>query len=166
MATETIMALDLASLPAAPEAGEGDEPARQAARLLGGAAVLGVEVQGEADFVDVLDRGVPLAALDHLARRALAWEEIERLIISRRALAARRAKGQTLTLGESERAVRAASIAALAEETFADEDKAHLWLRRANAALGGRRPLDLLETEPGARMVERLLYRTAYGIAA
>lgn len=160
------MTLDVASLPVPPVAGEGDDPARQAARLLGGAAVLGVDVQGEADFVDVLDRGVPLAALDHLAARALVWEEIERLIISRRALAARRAKAQPLTLAESERAVRVASIAALAEETFADEDKAHLWLRRASAALGGRRPLDLLETEPGARIVERLLHQTAYGIAA
>jgi putative toxin-antitoxin system antitoxin component (TIGR02293 family) len=159
------MVLDVASV-ASPAAGEGDEPARRAARLLGGEAVLGVDVQGEADFVDVLDKGVALGALDVLAKHALAWEEIERLIISRRALAARRPKGQPLTLGESERAVRVASIVALAEDTFGDEDKAHLWLRRATAALGGRRPLDLLETEPGARVVERLLYQVAYGIAA
>jgi putative toxin-antitoxin system antitoxin component (TIGR02293 family) len=50
--------------------------------------------------------------------------------------------------------VRVASITALAEETFASKDKAQKWLRRPTAPLGGKRPLDLLDSEPGARMVE------------
>jgi len=158
------MAVDVLPLPTAVE--EVSEPARLAAELLGGEALLGVDVRAEADFVEVLDRGLPPAALDALIEQALAPDEVDRLIVSRRTLAARKAKGQPLTLVESERAVRAAWIVALAEDTFVDREKAHGWLRRPSAALGGRRPLDLLETEPGARLVERLLYQLAYGIAA
>jgi putative toxin-antitoxin system antitoxin component (TIGR02293 family) len=65
-----------------------------------------------------------------------------------------------------ERAARAASVAALAEQTFADREKAQSWLRRPTSALNDRRPIDLLDSEPGARVVEQLLHRIAHGIAA
>jgi putative toxin-antitoxin system antitoxin component (TIGR02293 family) len=62
--------------------------------------------------------------------------------------------------------VRVASVTALAEETFANREKAQTWLRRPTAPLGGKRPIDLLDSEPGARVVEQLLYRIGHGIAA
>jgi len=65
-----------------------------------------------------------------------------------------------------ERGARAASVVALAEETFADKEKAEAWLRRPSSALNDRCPTDLLDSEPGARVVEQLLHRIAHGIAA
>jgi putative toxin-antitoxin system antitoxin component (TIGR02293 family) len=65
-----------------------------------------------------------------------------------------------------ERAVRAASVAALAEQTFADREKAQAWLRRPTLAVNDRRPIDLLDSEPGALVVEQLLHRIAHRIAA
>ena len=44
-----------------------------------------------------------------------------------------------------------------------DEDAATRWLKRPNRALGGRVPLELIDTEPGARAVENVLGRIAYG---
>jgi uncharacterized protein (DUF2384 family) len=38
------------------------------------------------------------------------------------------------------------------------------WLRRAQPALGGRVPLDLLITQAGAEQVETLLRRIDYGV--
>lgn len=161
------MSVDVLNPPEpAAEVEEVSEPARLAAELLGGEALLGVDVRAEGDFVEVLDKGVPAASLEVLTEQALSADEADRLIIAKRTLASRKAKGQPLTLVESERAVRVAWIIALAEDTFVDRDKAYLWLRRRSAAIGGRRPLDLLETEPGARIVERMLYQLAYGIAA
>ena len=134
---------------------------------LGGKRLLGVEVRSEADFVQVLERGVPVSALAELTRQeALSPDDVDRLIIPRRTLAHRKAKDQPLNRGESERAVRVASLTALAEETFANREKAQTWLRRPTTALGGRRPIDLLDSEPGARVVEQLLYRIGHGIAA
>lgn len=124
-------------------------------------------VRSEADFVKVVERGVPVRALAELTRReALSPDEVDRLIIPRRTLAHRKAKDQPLNRVESERAVRVASLTALAEETFASKAKAQQWLRRPTAPLGGKRPLDLLASEPGARVVEQLLYRIGHGIAA
>jgi putative toxin-antitoxin system antitoxin component (TIGR02293 family) len=140
---------------------------RLALERLGGKRLLGVEVRAEADFIKVLEQGVPVSALAELARQeALSPDDIDRLIIPRRTLAHRKAKAQPLNRVESERAVRVASVTALAEETFANKDKAQRWLRRPTALLGGKRPLDLLDSEPGARVVEQLLYRIGHGIAA
>jgi putative toxin-antitoxin system antitoxin component (TIGR02293 family) len=140
---------------------------RLALERLGGKRLLGVEVRAEADFLKVLERGVPVSALAELTRQeALSPDDIDRLIIPRRTLAHRKAKAQPLNRVESERAVRVASVTALAEETFANKDKAQRWLRRPTAPLGGKRPLDLLDSEPGARVVEQLLYRIGHGIAA
>jgi len=138
-----------------------------ALQRLGGKRLLGVEVRSEADFLKVLERGVPVGALSELARQeALSPEDIHRLIIPRRTLAHRKVKHQPLNRVESERALRVASLTALAEETFANREKAQTWLRRPTSALGGKRPIDLLDSEPGARVVEQLLYRIGHGIAA
>lgn len=140
---------------------------RLAFERLGGKKLLGVSVGAESDFIKVLDQGVPIPALTELARQeALSPDDVDQLIISRRTLAHRKAKNQPLNRIESERAVRVASLTALAEETFANRAKAQTWLRRPTSALGGKRPIDLLDSEPGARVVEQLLYRIGHGIAA
>jgi putative toxin-antitoxin system antitoxin component (TIGR02293 family) len=140
---------------------------RLALQRLGGKRLLGVEVRSEADFVKVVERGVPVGALAELTRQeALSPEDVDRLIIPRRTLAHRKAKAEPLNRVESERVVRVASLTALAEETFANRGKAQTWLRRPTSALGGKRPIDLLDSEPGARVVEQLLCRIGHGIAA
>jgi putative toxin-antitoxin system antitoxin component (TIGR02293 family) len=141
-------------------------PAQLTLQKLGGEQLVGVDVRSEADFIDVLDRGIPLGALSALTEESLSAEEVERLIIPRRTLSHRKARNQPLNRVESERALRVASILSQAEQTFANRDKAHRWLRRPTSALGGRRPIDLLNCEPGARLVEQLLYRIGHGIAA
>lgn len=140
---------------------------RMAFQKLGGKRLLGMEVRSEADFAKVIGLGLPVASLSELAEQeGLDSDEIDRLIIPRRTLSHRKIKNQPLNRTESERAIRVASITALAEETFVNSEKARTWLRRPTTALDGRRPLDLLDTEPGARTVEQLLYRISYGVAA
>ena len=67
---------------------------------------------------------------------------------------------------ESGRAARAARCMALAERTFGSRDKAGRWLHRNLSAVGGRTPIELIRTEAGARVVERLLARISWGAAA
>ncbi len=68
-------------------------------------------------------------------------------------------------MDESDRAARLARARALAEETFADSHKADRWLHRELSLLDGRRPIDLIRTHVGARMVEDLLASIAWGAA-
>jgi putative toxin-antitoxin system antitoxin component (TIGR02293 family) len=53
---------------------------------------------------------------------------------------------------------------ARAEEALGDSEKAHRWLGRENRALGGERPVALLDSDAGARAVERVLGRIEHGV--
>lgn len=135
-------------------------------RRLGGKTVVGIDVTSDADFVHVVERGLPLECISRLMKRFLSQREVDAHIIPRRTLTHRKAKKERLTRRESERVLRITRIVALAERTFANAEKAHAWLRRPTRALGGRMPLDLVGTEVGGRLIENLLYRIAHGVGA
>ena len=63
----------------------------------------------------------------------------------------------------SERVVRVADIIRTAEETFGGRSAATRWLKTANLGLGGATPLSMLDTEPGAGEVRRILSSIDYG---
>ena len=71
---------------------------------------------------------------------------------------------QLLAKWRINRTVRMARVCANAVEMIGDQDKAIEWLGTPNRALGGGRPLDQLDTDTGARMVEDILGRIAYGV--
>ena len=77
---------------------------------------------------------------------------------------ARRRHERRLRADESDRLVRVARIAALAEGTLGGKERAIHWLHRPNRALGLAAPLSLLDTEIGARQVEDVLGRIAHGV--
>jgi putative toxin-antitoxin system antitoxin component (TIGR02293 family) len=64
---------------------------------------------------------------------------------------------------ESDRIYRLARIVALAKYYIGDAESARRWLKRANRALAGATPLESMDTELGARTVEDVLGRIAYG---
>lgn len=65
---------------------------------------------------------------------------------------------RNLDAAASERVVRVADITRLAEATFGAREAATHWLKSANLALAGATPLSMLDTEPGAGEVRRLLH--------
>jgi putative toxin-antitoxin system antitoxin component (TIGR02293 family) len=70
---------------------------------------------------------------------------------------------RNLDAGASERVVRVADIMRLAEETLGGREAATQWLKSPNLALGGATPLSMLDTEPGASEVGRILSSINYG---
>ena len=81
---------------------------------------------------------------------------------SPRSLQRRRSSGR-LTRYESDRLYRLAHIVALANESLGDHERAMRWFKRPNRALGGMAPVAAIDTELGARQVENILGRIAYG---
>jgi len=63
----------------------------------------------------------------------------------------------------SERVMRIADVVRTAEETFGGRLAATQWLKSANLGLGGATPLSMLDTEPGAGEVRRILSAIDYG---
>jgi putative toxin-antitoxin system antitoxin component (TIGR02293 family) len=135
------------------------------AELLTVGEVLNEGVQSDLDWVRAIQSGLPPDAVDAIASElGFSTLEIEQLVIPRRTLAHRRANRQPLTRDESDRLARIARVALWAQETFGEQQKAATWLRRPNRALQGSRPIDLLDTDDGARLVEQVIGRLAYGV--
>ena len=63
----------------------------------------------------------------------------------------------------SERVVRVADVTRMAEETFGGREAAARWLKTPNLALRNATPLSMLDTEPGAGEVRRVLAAINYG---
>jgi putative toxin-antitoxin system antitoxin component (TIGR02293 family) len=77
--------------------------------------------------------------------------------ISMSTLCRRLARGQRLTLGESDRLFRLAHVAAMAEAVFGNKEKALFWLCKPNLRFAGAPPIELLSTYLGTRLIEELL---------
>jgi len=77
---------------------------------------------------------------------------------------ARRKEARHLNPQESDRLYRVANTLCQAVEVLGSIDKARLWLKTPNRALGCEIPLDLLDTDIGTRQVEEVLLRLNYGI--
>jgi putative toxin-antitoxin system antitoxin component (TIGR02293 family) len=134
--------------------------------VVGGAAVVGGPLEAGIDLVRLIRRGLPVGTVQFILDSGrLTLAELDRVVLPRKTLAHRRKLG-TLTPEQSDRLVRVARVLADAEETFGSREKAAAWLRCPSAALGGEHPLQLLDTDEGAREVEALLGRIGHGIAA
>jgi putative toxin-antitoxin system antitoxin component (TIGR02293 family) len=105
-------------------------------------------------------------ALDLLVSEGFSATELSQLVIPKRTLARRQAKKEPLTVEETDKALRLARIAELANKVFGDKEKAHRWLRKSKRSLDGDTPLTYLSSETGARVVEDMLLRIESGILA
>ncbi len=104
--------------------------------------------------------------LGSLTRHGYSEEEIYGLVVPKRTLARRQAQNELLTVEETDKALRLARVAALAEKVFGAGEKAHRWLRKPKQALDGDTPLAYLASEAGARIVEEMLNRIESGMVA
>ena len=134
--------------------------------VVGGVDVVGGDLGEGMDLVRLVRRGLPVGAVQFvLDSGRLSLAELDRIVLPRKTLANRRKLG-TLTPEQSDRLVRVARVLAVAEETFGSREKAAVWLRRPTTVLGDEYPLQVLDTDEGAREVETLLGRIAHGVAA
>jgi len=73
-----------------------------------------------------------------------------------------RLRQEHLGLDESERALRSTRVTLAATEVFGGFDQAREYLRTKNFALGGARPIDLIQTAEGERVVLNELQAQAH----
>jgi putative toxin-antitoxin system antitoxin component (TIGR02293 family) len=122
-------------------------------------------VTSELAFFQAIHNGLSVKAVDVLKNEGLAVGEIT-FIIDPRTLSHRRAKGQRLSLDESERAARISRMYTLAERVFDDRAKALAWLRKPQKRFDGLTPMSLLSGESGGRIVEEALIQIDEGYFA
>lgn len=136
------------------------------AEVLGGRKVLGRAIKKPEDLARLVRKGLPASSVTALAEKLHVGNNVlsRKLGIPQRTLTRRLSQRALLTSAESDRTVRMARVYASAVAMIGDQEKAIQWLGTPNRALGGERPLDQLDTDLGARMVEDVLGRIAYGV--
>jgi putative toxin-antitoxin system antitoxin component (TIGR02293 family) len=142
--------------------------ATQVARKLGGRRVLHQHITSDLELAEAVTAGLPSGALDHVFSELVGvvngQRDVYRLVGSARTLQRKRSRKVSLSASESDRLARFARFLVRAEEAIGDRTKALRWLVRPNRALGGKQPLELLDSDAGAVAVERVLGRIEHGV--
>jgi putative toxin-antitoxin system antitoxin component (TIGR02293 family) len=125
---------------------------------------IGVVHSSDFDLAEIVEKGLPIDRLSLLKEKGLTFSEVSKIVISPRTLKHRKARGENLSHEETDRLVRVARLIALAEQVFGDRTKALLWLRTEDDRMGGRNPLSMMQTDPGGRFVESMLWQIDEGV--
>lgn len=142
---------------------------QRVAGLLGGNRLLLHKLESRLDAHEMLLRGLPSKALNHLVESLLVLDRttsLEKAVgISLRTFQ-RHKEGQSKSLNpeQSGRAWKFAEILAKAIAVLGSQEEAEQWLERPALGLDGRSPIDLLATPAGVELVEDFLTRLEYGV--
>jgi putative toxin-antitoxin system antitoxin component (TIGR02293 family) len=122
--------------------------------------------RGMLSFDALVRKGIPYAKVRLVAAALnLSDNEIaDYLGISLRTLQRKRASHEKLSIPEGDRLFRIARIFAIAVSVLENEGMARKWLRRQQRGLGGRVPIQIVQTEAGSREVETLLEKIEFGV--
>ncbi|CAN7641943.1 type II RES/Xre toxin-antitoxin system antitoxin [Brucella pituitosa] len=139
--------------------------------LLGGPRVLTRHLTNTLEAHELLLRGLPTLALDHLVGNLAIIsknESLEKAIgMSLRTWQRRKdTPSKPLSQEQSGRTWKFAEILAKATDIFGSQLEAEQWLERPAIGLDQRRPIDLLGTPAGFELVEDHLNRLEYGVYA
>ena len=109
--------------------------------------------------------GLPAAMFEQVASilGLSAGTLAAKLGIARRTVTRKRGNGAPLSSQTSEKLLRVARVRNLGRKLFATDEAVSEWLSKPDVSLGHMAPLDLLDTELGAREVENLLRALVYG---
>lgn len=89
---------------------------------------------------------------------------LKRLDISASTFFKKKQEGAVLNTSMTEKFMRLAHVVELAERVLGEASEAYSWLNREVSSLGEQKPIDLLDTEPGHRLVEQALLQIEHGI--
>jgi putative toxin-antitoxin system antitoxin component (TIGR02293 family) len=140
-------------------------PGKLALRRLAELLALPRVPKQERDLAEIVAKRIVPEAVDRLARAGVPPRHLD-FIIAPRTLSHRKSKGERLTLDESDRAMRAARLLALADAVFGDHTKALVWLGAPAGFFSGKSGFEQMVSEAGARLVEEALLRIDEGYFA
>ncbi len=120
---------------------------------------------GPFDLADRLEKGLPVSALERLAKVVAPGDAAFKYRIVPRATLARRKNAGRLSPAESEKVARVARVWAFAKEVWKTDDATRRFLSRPHMMLRDRPAIDVvLGSEIGAQEVERIIGGLKYSI--
>lgn len=112
---------------------------------------------------DEIVRGIPARRVQELIDRGVLGERTVYRVIPERTFKRRLANREALKVAEGDAIARFVRVTEEANRIFGDVAFARKWLSLPNPVLNGRVPIELAETDAGAREVEGALLSFAYG---
>jgi len=112
---------------------------------------------------DEIVRGIDARRVKALIDRGVLSAKQVFRVIPARTFNRRLEKRETLKPSEADAIGRLLRVTEAAEKILGDVEFAHKWLSLPNPALKNRIPIELAETDAGAREVENALSRLAHG---
>jgi putative toxin-antitoxin system antitoxin component (TIGR02293 family) len=127
---------------------------------------LGLEESSSVALIDSVTKGLSASAFDRFSQTSGLSREMlaHALRVSTRTVTRYKKRGERLDPTVSERLVRLAVLYCKAEETIGDTALAKQWMQTPRLVFDGKTPLEMAETEIGAREVEDLLLRIEHGV--
>jgi putative toxin-antitoxin system antitoxin component (TIGR02293 family) len=114
-----------------------------------------------------IEAGVPLSAIAaFVAGSGIPMKDVYKIVIPARTLKHRRDKKQTLTRDESDKLARLARVFDLAVRVFGETKSAMHWLSLPKHRFDERTPIEMTQTDAGARGVEEMLIQLDEGMFA
>ena len=114
-----------------------------------------------------VESGVPLSAIaEFVSSSGISLNDIYSVVIPKRTLKHRRERKEALTRDESDKFARLVRVYDHAVNVLESSERALLWLNSTKHRFGERTPMEMLQTEIGARSVEEFLGQIDYGIFA
>lgn len=115
------------------------------------------------DVHGLIEVGFPASVIKALRGLGILEPQPRDLIIPLRTLRWRLARGQRLSVGESDRLYRFVHIMAMAAALFGSFDKSKSWLKKPQERLSGKCSAAMLSTSVGTWQVEESLMQVADG---
>ena len=133
--------------------------------ILGGENALDNPIKSEMDLIHISRVGLPKKTLDSLSLKlGISMERLSKLLhISHRTLQ-RKSSSDHLSAHVSEQILAMAEVIRKGLEVFGNEKNLEIWLHSAMPSLDYRKPIDLMDTTFGTRMLLRIFGRIEHGV--
>lgn len=133
--------------------------------ILGGNKSMKKPIAGDADLILLSRSGVRKLSLRSLSDYlGVSMEKMSNLLHTSYRNIQRKDDDELLDTYKSEQVLEIAQVVSKGLELFGSKDSLQQWLHSNIIALGGQKPVDLLDTSFGIRMIFRLLGRIEHGV--
>jgi putative toxin-antitoxin system antitoxin component (TIGR02293 family) len=136
--------------------------------MMGGRKVLKAAPLNRADIHALIKSGLPTRSVDALVGGAVVLKSSQMLdaigISLRTFQRFKGARDGSLSSEQSDRAWRLSELLVKAAELFGSKEEAERWFDTPAPALERNKPIELMSSSVGARMVEQLLGRIEHGV--
>lgn len=115
--------------------------------------------------MDMIEKGISKKALENLKEKAaMDYDQLAKVLNVARATLISKKGNEKFNADVSDKILGLADIYSYGYEVFGDQDRFNQWIFRANMALGGQAPFDILNTSFGREEIKNLIGRIDYGV--